>query len=135
MLKCYFQAGLGTGLVGAAAIWFGVLGTGAASAADSPPHVDVTQPHEQVYPETAQAGGEQGTVLVQVYVHPNGKIAKYNVAQSSGFGDLDAAALQSVLNWRFVPAMRGGDPVSDWAVVKVVYQLPQTTAQNSSPPG
>jgi len=106
-----------------------------ASAANSAPHVDVTQPHQQVYPESAQAGGEQGTVLVQVYVHPNGKVAKYNIAQSSGFGDLDQAALQSVLNWRFVPAMRNGDPVSDWAVVKIVYQLPQTTAQNSSPPG
>ena len=134
MLKCYFQTGMGAGLVGAA-LWFGVLGAGAAFAADSAPHVDVTQPHEQMYPESAQAGGEQGTVLVQVYVHPNGRVAKYNLAQSSGFGDLDQAALESVLNWRFIPAMRDGDPVSDWAVVKVVYQLPQATAQPSSPPG
>ena len=121
-------------LFGAAAS-FGIVGAGVAFAAGTPPHVDVTQPHPQLYPESAQASGEEGTVLVDVYVRENGKVGKYNIAQSSGFGDLDNAALQSVLNWRFVPATRNGDTVSDWAVVKVVYQLPPTPAQPSSPPG
>lgn len=99
------------------------------------PHVDLTQPHTQLYPQSAQVSGEQGTVVVQVYVRPDGKVAKYNVAQSSGFGDLDDAALESVLNWRFVPAIWDGEPVSDWTIVKVVYQLPQMPAQSTSPPG
>ena len=114
---------------------FGIAGVGIAFAAGTPPHVDVTQPHPQLYPESAQASGEEGTVLVDVYVRENGKVGKYNIAQSSGFGDLDNAALQSVLNWRFVPATRDGDTVPDWAVVKVVYQLPHTPVQPSSPPG
>ena len=109
--------------------------TPAAVAADMPPHVDLTQPHAQLYPESAQASGEEGTVLVNVYVRPNGKVGKYNVAQSSGFNDLDNAALESVLNWRFVPAVRDGDLVSDWTVVKIVYQLPRLPAQPTSPPG
>ena len=131
MAKSFIQTG--AVLVGVAA-WF-AAGAGTAVAADTGPHVDLTQPHTQLYPESAQASGEQGTVLVQVYVRPDGKVGKYSVAQSSGFGDLDTAALESVLNWRFVPAMQDGDPVSDWTVVKVVYQLPQTPAQASSPPG
>lgn len=134
MARSYRQIGVVAALCGAAAS-FAVIGAGAALAADSAPHVDLTQPHTQLYPQSAQVSGEQGTVLVQVYVSPNGRVAKYSVSQSSGFGDLDNAALESVLNWRFVPAMRDGDPVSDWAVVKVVYQLPQAPAQPASPPG
>lgn len=134
MAKSYRKAGAAAALFGAAAS-FAIIAAGSALAGDAGPHVDLTQPHEQVYPEAAQSSGEQGTVLLQVYVAPNGRVAKYNVAQSSGFGDLDNAALQSVLNWRFVPAMRGGGPVSDWTIVKVVYQLPQAPAQPASPPG
>lgn len=134
MAKGDLQSGLIVALCGAAAS-FAVIAAGAAFAADTGPHVDLTQPHAQVYPVSAQSSGEQGTVLVQVYVSPNGRVAKFNVAQSSGFGDLDDAALQSVLNWRFVPATRDGEVVPDWAVVKIVYQLPQTPAQPTSPPG
>lgn len=134
MLKSFFETGACAALIGAAAS-LAVLGAGTAMAADTAPHVDITQPHMQEYPKSAQASGEQGTVLVQVYVRPDGRVAKYAVAQSSGFGDLDSAALQSVLNWRFVPAMRGGDPVSDWTIVKLVYQLPLLPTQASSPPG
>ena len=123
------------GLLFAAAASFGSLGAGTAFAADTPAHVDVTQPHPQLYPESAQASGEEGTVLVNVYVRSNGKVGKYNLAQSSGFGDLDNAALESVLNWRFVPATRDGDLVSDWTTVKIVYQLPRVPAQPTSPPG
>lgn len=130
MVTSYRQTSVVAALSGAAAS-FALIGASAAFAADTAPRVDITQPHEQVYPVSAQSSGEQGTVLVQVYVAPNGRVAKYSVAQSSGFGDLDNAALESVLNWRFVPAMRGGDPVSDWTVVKVVYQLPEAPALTS----
>lgn len=137
MVKRFVQPGVGTILAGAV-MTVGLLAAGAAcagSAMSSPARVDVTQPHTQLYPESAQASGEEGTVLVNVYVAPNGKVAKYNVAQSSGFGDLDNAALESVLNWRFVPAMRDGDTVADWLIVKLVYQLPQAPVQATSPSG
>ncbi len=106
---------------------FGIAcSAGAAIASYLPAHVDASMPHTQPgYPDSARASGEQGTVLVAVYVHPNGRISKYRVAQSSGFGDLDDAAVESVLAWRFVPATRDGDAVSDWATVRIVFQLPQ----------
>lgn len=97
-----------------------------ALAEEMPAHIDLSQPHPQPpYPDSARAGGEQGSVLVDLYVRPNGRIAKYRVAQSSGFGDLDDAAVEGVLNWRFVPAVHDGDPVSDWTTVRIVFELPQ----------
>ncbi|HEY3777943.1 MAG TPA: energy transducer TonB [Rhizomicrobium sp.] len=100
-----------------------------ALAEQTPAHVDLSQPHLQPpYPDSALAAGEQGTTLVDVYVRPNGRISKFRVARSSGFGDLDNAAVESVLNWRFIPAIQDGDPVSDWTTVKVVFQLPQPAA-------
>ena len=120
------------GLLFGAAASFGVLGAGAAFAKGTPPHVDMTQPHPQPYPDSAQVNGEEGAVLVSVYVRPNGRATKIRVDRSSGFTDLDNAAVESVLNWRFVPAMHDGDTVSDWTKVNIVYQLPRAPAQ---PPG
>lgn len=104
-----------------------------ARAETSGPHVDLSQPHPQPsYPDSALAGAEQGTVLVSLYIHPNGRVAKYRVAQSSGFGDLDDSAVEDLLNWRFVPAVENGDPVSDWTTVKIVFRLPQQAAMPPS---
>jgi protein TonB len=89
---------------------------------------------EPFYPDSARAAGEAGTVLVDVLIKSTGRPSEYRVTQSSGYGDLDAAAVQSVLNWRYLPAMRDGDTVSDWTTVKVVYQLPQTADKIATPP-
>jgi TonB family protein len=100
---------------------------------DRPPQVDLSVPHDQPpYPVSAQTSAEQGVVAVDVLVRPNGKPARIKVSRSSGFEDLDNAAIQGVLNWRFVPAMRDGDAVSDWTTVKIVYQLPTPIATPAS---
>jgi len=92
---------------------------------DAPARVDTSQPHAQPpYPSSAQDAGEQGIVVLDVYVWPNGKPMKVRISQSSGFKDLDTAAIQGVLNWHFVPAIQHGDMVSDWTSVKIVFQLP-----------
>jgi periplasmic protein TonB len=118
------------GIVSCAAL----LGPGAAQAGNMPAHVDSTQPNaEPLYPDSARAADEQGTVLIDVLVRSSGRPTKFHVAQSSGYGDLDAAAVQTVLNWRYVPAMRDGNTVSDWTTVKVVYQLPKTAAETPAP--
>ena len=93
------------------------------------PRVDMTEPHPQQYPDSAQLNGEEGTVLLGVYVRSSGRPSKIRIEQSSGFSDLDNAAVESVLNWRFVPATNDGDTVSDWTTVKIVYQLPRLPAQ------
>jgi protein TonB len=108
------------------------VGSGAALAEDGVARVDPVQDQSQMlYPDSARAAGEQGTVLIDVLVRPSGHASKFKVAQSSGFGDLDEAALESVMNWHYVPAVRDGDKVTDWATVKVVFQLPPAP---SAPP-
>ena len=105
----------------------------AALGSETPPRVDVSLPHPQPpYPDMAQLNGEQGTVLVDVYVHPNGRASKVRVSRSSGFADLVNAAVEGVLNWRYLPAMRDGDTVSDWTTVKIEYRLPQPAAPTPS---
>jgi TonB family protein len=103
----------------------GTLTSALQPGSEATPHMDEAFPHVQPpYPDNAQTNGEQGTVLVDVLVRPSGKAAKIKVAQSSGFEDLDNAAVEGVLNWHFIPAIRDGDPVSEWTTVKIVYQLP-----------
>lgn len=112
-------------------------GCGMASAESyyNPPRVDPGFPnHQPPYPETAQLNGEQGVVILDVYVRSNGRPGKIKINQSSGFYDLDTAALEGVLNWRFLPATRGGDTVSDWTPVKIVYQLPNLVPAAASTP-
>jgi periplasmic protein TonB len=113
--------GFAVSILGATA--FGAAG---AYASDTPAHVDTSQANPQPpYPDSADAGGEQGAVMIAVFVRPDGRVTAYRIAQSSGFDDLDTAALQSVLNWKFVPARHDGDPVADWTTVRIVFQLPQ----------
>ena len=119
-----------------ALVTWGIIDAGVVSAADTPPRVDVTQPRPQQYPDSAQLNGEEGSVLVGVYVRSSGRPSKVRIERSSGFSDLDDAAVESVLNWRFVPATRGGDMVSDWTTVNIVYQLPRLPTQAAQhPPG
>jgi len=102
------------------------FGAGGAYASDTPAHVDTSQANPQPpYPDSADLDGEQGAVLIDVFVRPSGHVTAYRIAQSSGFDDLDTAALQSVLNWKFVPATHDGDPVARWTTVRIVFQLPQ----------
>jgi TonB family protein len=88
-------------------------------------HVDDAYPHYQPpYPDSAQLNGEQGAVTVDVQVSSSGQIRKVRLVGSSGFDDLDNAALSGVMAWHFVPAVRDGSTATDWATVKIVFQLP-----------
>lgn len=98
-----------------------------AMADDRGPKVDTTQPTPVVYPAAAQRAGEEGTVVVRVYVNEWGRPQDANIAKSSGYMDLDTAAIETALNWHFVPAIRGGSTASDWAAVQVVYKLPSAS--------
>jgi periplasmic protein TonB len=110
-----------------------VSGAQAQDAGYTPPHVDLSYRNLQPpYPSAAVVNGEHGSVIMNVQVSSNGKPRTAAIYKSSGFDDLDTAALQAVLNWRFVPAMRSGETETNWALVKVDFQLP-TPASTQSP--
>ncbi len=99
-----------------------------------PPKIDQTYPHPQPpYPDSAQLNGEEGTVILSVKVGDNGKVRNVIVAKSSGFADLDNAAIEGVLRWRFVPAMENGDTATEWTNITIVFRLPRPPAVNAAP--
>jgi len=100
-------------------------GMSTAAADTSAPHVNMALPTPVKYPVAAQAAGEQGTVVVQLFIDGTGAPSRYSVVKSSGFPDLDIAALETAMNWHYVPAQRDGGPVSEWTQVSVVYTLPK----------
>jgi TonB family protein len=91
------------------------------AAPDTPLHLDHAYPNYQpAYPDTAQVNGEQGNVVLNVEITSGGKVRNIKVDQSSGFEDLDNAAIAGVMRWRFVPSPDG----SDWTKVTIAYRLP-----------
>jgi TonB family protein len=98
-----------------------------------PARLDPAFPNPQPpYPDQAQINGEQGRVTLDVQVRPSGRPAKVRVEKSSGFDDLDTAAVQGVLNWHFIPATSEGDTVTAWRTVTIDYRV--ATSATVAPP-
>lgn len=76
-----------------------------------------------VYPSASRRLGEQGKVLLRVYVSADGRAEKVEVKTSSGFQRLDQSAEDAVSRWRFVPAKRGDQAVAAWVQVPITFQL------------
>ena len=75
------------------------------------------------YPASARRAGTQGTVTLRVQVTREGLVARVDVEKSSGSPHLDAAALEAVRAWRFVPARQGAEPLESWVLVPIVFRL------------
>jgi protein TonB len=68
--------------------------------------------------------GNQGTIEIEVYVQPNGRVSDARVAKSTGFEELDLAAMaEAKRNWRLLPATRDGVPVAQWHRLRVTFKL------------
>ena len=75
------------------------------------------------YPPMSRRLGEQGTVLVQVLIGPDGNAQKGEIKKSSGFSRLDQAAMATVLKWRYVPGKRAGVAEAMWFTVPIAFAL------------
>jgi protein TonB len=64
------------------------------------------------YPVEAALNGQQGVVVVMVHVSPAGTAIGVDLVRSSGYVLLDSAARDAVLRWRFLPAVKDGEPVA-----------------------
>ena len=76
-----------------------------------------------VYPRLSRRLGEQGKVLLRVFVSADGKAEEVRLHQSSGHRRLDEAARDAVAHWRFIPAKRGDDAVAGWFIVPIEFKL------------
>jgi protein TonB len=105
---------------------------GSALAADRAPTVDKAMPTPVMYPKTSQVAGEEGKVVVAVLVSDSGAPMRATVYQSSGYKDLDDAAMSTALNWHYVPAIEGGETTREWVTVGVDYKLPESQPKDTA---
>jgi TonB family protein len=81
------------------------------------------QPH---YPEASIRQKEQGTVVLNILVDPQGSVksAEYDPeASTTTSASLIGAASNAAFSWRFQPAMRDGKPIESYARVPIKFDL------------
>jgi len=97
----------------------GGTGTGPVLDYDSPPRqIKITKPQ---YPQEAFIKKVEGTVVVEILIDSSGRVVRARVIQSVPL--LDAAALQTVYQWVFAPAMKHGRPVATIAHAPVAFRI------------
>lgn len=72
--------------------------------------VEAEEMLRDAYPAALQLGGIGGTVRLRLWVDDEGRASEPSVVRSSGFDELDRAALRIVPRFRFVPALQRGSP-------------------------
>lgn len=75
------------------------------------------------YPRGCRARGEEGVVMLLVEVSAGGMAASVRVDVTSGFPELDAAAIAAVRRAGFVPATRDGHAVAGTVRLPVAFRL------------
>jgi protein TonB len=76
------------------------------------------------YPAIAIRLNHEGTTLVSIHIDAQGTVTGADVAQSSGFSDLDQAAVQCVnAQFHFSPATENGVPVASTRQIRIVWKL------------
>ena len=90
-----------------------------------PPRLDrkrsrITPP----YPPVSRRLGEEGRVVVNVFVLADGRVGDVQLLKSSGYERLDTAALEHVRrDWHFDPAQRDGAAVATWGAFGVTFEI------------
>ena len=75
------------------------------------------------YPALSRRLGEEGRVVVRVFVSTEGHAERVEMRTSSGHARLDEIALETVRKWKFVPAKQGDKPVAAWVLVPISFSL------------
>jgi protein TonB len=80
-------------------------------------------PAPPVYPSQSVSRREEGIVWVDLEMEADGAVLQTMVSRSSGFPQLDRAALEAVRRWRFLPTRLNGTAVRSWIRVPVKFVL------------
>jgi len=75
------------------------------------------------YPLEAARRGQHGTVVLRLFIAPDGNVMSAEVAESSGFPILDRAAREAVAHWRFRPAKLEGHPIPGSILYRLTFEL------------
>lgn len=75
------------------------------------------------YPRRARQRGEEGEVTLEICVDAEGRVDAVEVVGSSGFAELDEAAVRAARAARFTPARSGDRSVASTARLKLAFRL------------
>jgi TonB family protein len=88
---------------------------------------DITPPEKIVFPsprytEEGRQARTQGVVILEAVVDSNGDVGRVKVLKGLPYG-LSDAAVDTAKQWKFRPAMRGGQPVSVYLNLTIRFSL------------
>lgn len=75
------------------------------------------------WPLNSRELGEEGTVLLRVYIDERGRPSEIQVAKSSGYPRLDRQAVVVMRSTRFKPYIHNGAPQPGWASTPLVFKI------------
>ena len=110
--------------VNAAAAEFEALAIAGAITPDTLPSKLPLNPAPQ-YPVELLNARIEGRLVLRVLVNTEGTVDSVTVFTSSGYQSFDDSALNTVRNWRFAPARKGGRPMPLVIHVPVGFYIPR----------
>lgn len=78
------------------------------------------------YPSLLRDAGVGGTTLIDLHISPFGIVEEVLVAETSGYEQLDQAALRAAQAFEFCPALLGGQPVAVWTQTPITFSASDT---------
>ncbi|MES2130311.1 MAG: energy transducer TonB [Pseudomonadota bacterium] len=95
---------------------------GAVTAAETPASFD-PKTCKAEYPKASLMNEEQGTVSMSFLVAPDGSVVDSKLEKTSGFKNLDKAALKALAACKFKPGTKDGAPHQSWTKVDYAWKL------------
>lgn len=86
-----------------------------------------------IYPAASRRKNEEGKTTLRVYVDSFGYPVIVGLRQSSGFKNLDRAAIDAVRTWCFLPARTKEKPVGAWVLVPIIFKFDESPATSRIP--
>ena len=95
---------------------------GSAVAAEVPASFDPSKCKAE-YPKASLMNEEQGTVSMSFLVNADGSVAESKLEKTSGFKNLDKAAIKAISACKFKPGTKDGAAAQTWSKVDYAWKL------------
>lgn len=115
-MKLLLAAGFGTAL-----LTFGIAAPASAAQCAQPFKPAGIADKPIVYTPPVKAGHASGTVMLRMYISPDGKVTNHEFIQHSGSQALDIAAMRDAMKVQYTPEIVNCKPVSSSYLFVVEY--------------
>jgi protein TonB len=103
--------------------FFIALATSSLCAAEVAPTLDSKGCDKPAYPRASLVNEEQGTVSLAFLIAVDGHVVESKIEKSSGFKNLDKAALTGLGQCKFKPGTKDGKAEQGWTKVDYAWKL------------